>query len=426
MFDLKLKTLALAALLLLVPILLAACGDDDTDAGAGLSREEVQEIVRSEVAASPAPAQPGLSREEVEAAVQAAITGMPEPEVGLTQADVEAAVQAAIAGMPEPEAGLTRADVEAAIQAAMAAIPQAEPGLTEAMVEALIQAATADLTKTALTAEEAQKVAQYTVATVPSKSAPAEYTKFFVNNAISRYETEGLEATLAHYSQVESIDDQWYVFIVDEEGTVISHFSSLVLGENLNGPLGTDAEGYNFGPQMLAASEDGAWVTYVYNNPASDNVGEDYLGALQLKNAWVVRHDGLLFGSGWYVEADEFTKSLVFAAVNKFRSEGLEATIAYFTGPESVYSGLAATIEYYNSAETVDGEWFAFIADGSGTIVDHYDKTLVGTDLSDLLGEETSEIPAEGRWLTNESVRVWLVGYDGMTFGSGWHNDEGG
>ena len=59
MFDLKFKTVALAALLLVVPILLAACGDDDADTGAGLSREEVQEIVRSEVAASaPAPVQP--------------------------------------------------------------------------------------------------------------------------------------------------------------------------------------------------------------------------------------------------------------------------------------------------------------------------------------------------------------------------------
>ena len=50
MLDLKLKTMALTALLLLVPTLLAACGDGDTDAGAGLTREEVQEIVRSDVA----------------------------------------------------------------------------------------------------------------------------------------------------------------------------------------------------------------------------------------------------------------------------------------------------------------------------------------------------------------------------------------
>ena len=93
----------------------------------------------------------------------------------------------------------------------------------------------------------------------------------------------------------------------------------------------------------------------------------------------------LLFASGWYVNADEFTRSLVFAAVNKFRTAGLEATIAYFTGPESVYSGLTATIDYYNSAETVEGEWFALVADSSGTVIDHYDKALVGTDLKNLL-----------------------------------------
>ena len=52
MIDRKLKTVALAALLLLVPILLAACGDGNTDAAAGLTREEVQEIVRSEAATS--------------------------------------------------------------------------------------------------------------------------------------------------------------------------------------------------------------------------------------------------------------------------------------------------------------------------------------------------------------------------------------
>ena len=248
MLDLKLKTMALAALLLLAPILLAACGDDDTDAAAGLTREEVQEIVRSEAA------QPSLTRAEVEEAIQAAIAGMPQPEPSLTSADVEELIQAAIADLPKPDPGLT--------------------------------------------ADEAVRLARYALATVPPKTSPAEYTKFFVSNAISRYETEGREATLAHYSQVENIDDQWYVFIVDEDVVVISHFNAHALGENLNGPLGTDAEGYNFGPEMLAATEEGAWVSYVYNNPASGNVADDHLGAIQLKHAWVVRHDGLLFGSG--------------------------------------------------------------------------------------------------------------------------------
>ena len=385
MFDLKFKTVALAALLLVVPILLAACGDDDADTGAGLSREEVQEIVRSEVAASaPAPvqpAQPGLTSAEVEAAIQTAMTAMPQPEPGLTSAKVEELIQAAIADQPKPNPGVT--------------------------------------------ADEVRRLAQYTVATVPPKSVPAEHTKFFVNNAISRYESDGLAATLAYYNRPESIDDQWYVFIVDEDGGVISHFNAHVLGENLNGPLGTDANGYNFGPDMLSATGEGRWVSYVYGNPETRSIGTDF-GEVQLKNAWVVRHDGLLFGSGWYVNADEFTKSLVFAAVNKFRSEGLEATIAYFTGPESVYSGLAAAIEYYNNAETVEGEWFAFIADSSGTIVDHYDKAQVGADLKDLLGTDIFEATAEGNWLITDSVRVWVVSHDGMTFGSGWHQDQQG
>ena len=369
------KTFAAVVLLFLVPMLLAACGDDGADADAGLSRTEVEEIVRTEMAeAAPTPA-PGLTHDEVEEIVRSAIAGMPEPEPGLTREDVEEVVRTTVAGIPEPEPGLTR----------------------------LIE-----------------EIARGVVASIPPRSAPAEYTRFFVDNAISRYEAQGLGSILAYYNRPESADGQWYVFIVDENDLVIGHYDAHLIGEDLKGPVGTDANGYNFGPEMLSATGDGKWVSYVYRNPES-GVGSDF-GDLELKNAWVVKHDGLLFGSGWYVDADAFTKSLVAAAVNKFREAGLEATIAYFTGPESIYSGLAATIAYYNSAETVEGEWFAFIADGSGTIVDHYDKTLVGTDLEDLLGTDVFEATAEGNWVTTEDVRVWVVSYDGMTFGSGWYN----
>ena len=375
--DSKLNALTLSVLTIPVLLLSIACGGED----AGLSRAEVEEIVRAEMAEAPAP---------------------PTAEPGLTSADVEQAIQAALADMPQPESGLSQEQVERIVEAAVAAIPTPQPGLTSA---------------------EAERIARSVVASIPPTSAPVEYTKFFVDKAISRYETEGLDATLAHYNRQESIDGQWYVFIVDENDLVIGHPDPQRLGLDVKGWVGTDANGYNFGPDMLSATEDGKWVSYVYRNPESGGLGSDNTGAMQLKNAWVVKHDGLLFASGWYVNADEFTRSLVFAAVNKFRSVGLESTIAYFTGPESVYSGLAATIDYYNSAETVEGEWFAFISDSSGTIVDHYNKTLVGTDLKDLLGTDVSEAPAEGSWVTTEDVRVWVVGYDGMVFGSGWHND---
>ena len=106
------------------------------------------------------------------------------------------------------------------------------------------------------------------------------------------YESEGLDATLKYYNRADSVDGQWYVFIVDENDEVIGHHNAHLIGLDLKGSLGTDAEGYNFGLDMLAATEDGKWVSYVYNNPAT--------GELQGKHSWVVEHDGLLFGSGWY------------------------------------------------------------------------------------------------------------------------------
>ena len=303
---------------------------------------------------------------------------------------------------PSPS-GLTAADVEEAIHRAMAEMPQPEAGITAA---------------------EAERIARGVFASIPPKSAPADYTKFFVNNAISRYETLGLDATLAYYSRPESIDGQWYLFIIDENDLVVGHPDAQRLGLDLKGWVGTDANGYNFGSEMLSATEAGKWVSYVYRNPESGSLGSDHTGALQLKNAWLVSHDGLLFASGWYVMADEFTKAFVTAGVAKFREVGLEGTVEYFNSPGSDFAGLASAIAYYNSAENVEGDWFAFIADGSGTIVDHYDKALVGTDLRDLLGFDIPEAPAEGSWVTTEDVRVWVVGYNGMTFGSGWHDDD--
>ena len=391
--------LSFMAVAVLVALLLAACAGGD----AGLSRAEVEEIVRDELADAPAPAQPepGLTSADVEEAIRAAMSAMPQPESGLPQEEVERIVESAIASIPTSQPGLTSADLEEVIRAAMAEMPQPEPGITAA---------------------EAERIARSVVASIPPRSSPSEYTKFFVEKAISRYETRGLDATLAYYNRPESIDGQWYVFIIDENDTVIGHPESQRLGLDVKGWVGTDANGYNFGPEMLSAAGEGKWVSYVFRNPESGTLGSDHTGALQLKNVWVVRHDGLLFASGWYIIADEFTKSFVAAAVRVFRLVGLEGTIAYFNSPQSDFSGLTAAIEYYNSAENVEGAWFAFIADESGTIVDHYHKKMVGQDISDILGTDVFEATAGGNWVTTENLRVWVVRDGGMTFVSGWHN----
>ena len=448
--------MAVAIPFLLVPITLTTCGDRDSDTYRGPSRDEIKSIVRSELADGPAVDQPALSRAEVEQIVESAIAGSSEPAPALTRADIEQVVQAGIVSIPTPAPRLSRddikqmieetvqeaippeqltpEDVEKIIEARLADVPQA--GLDRADVEEAAEAAfqeTAEPEAT-LTYAQVQQIARMVVASIPPKSAPAEYTKFVVNNAISRYETEGLDATLAYYNRAQSVDGQWYVFIIDGSGKIIGHFDPDRLGLDLNGWVGTDANGYNFGAEMLSAPEEGKWVSYVYNNPEVSSPSTEGVDHYHLKRAWVVRHDGVLFGSGWYIDSDEHIKSLVTAAVRTFRSVGLEATVEHFASAESVSAGLAATIEYYNNVDGVKGEWFAFIADGSGKIVAHYEPAMLGRDLKELLGTDVFEPSEDGSWVTSEnanpstgqpeSIRVWVVRHEGMTFGSGWRYDE--
>ncbi len=298
------------------------------------------------------------------------------------------------------DAGLTRAEVEQIVNEAIEEKPQPEPGLTRAEVEEIVRAA---------------------IAAIPSKSAPAEYTRQLVDNAIARYEAQGLDATLAHYNSPQSVDGQWYVFIIDQNDLVIGHPDPERLGLDLKGWVGTDANGYEFGPEMLSADEGGKWVSYVYRNPESGGIGS---GDFELKNVWVEKRDGLLFASGWYIDADEFTRMLVSVAVDKYREVGLGGTMEYFASPGSALAGLEAAIDYYNAAETVDGRWFAFIGGPDGKIVGHSDLSKIGGDTQDLLGGETFQATEAGVWVESESLRVWVAGYDGHVFGSGWSRGE--
>ena len=90
-------------LVLLLPILFIACGGSDS----GLSRAEVEEIVRAEMAETPA---------------------LPQPEPGLTAADVEEAIRKVMADMPQQEADPSRSEVEQIVLETIAAIPERKPG----------------------------------------------------------------------------------------------------------------------------------------------------------------------------------------------------------------------------------------------------------------------------------------------------------
>ena len=129
----------------------------------------------------------------------------------------------------------------------------------------------------------------------PSKAEPSAYTHWFVQQALERYDTQGRQATLDFYNSPQSADGQWYIFIVDD-GIVVGHSDQDLLGEDVRGDIGVDLTGYRFGDVILGATDEGRWVDYVFRNLAT---GED-----AVKHTWVVRHDGLIFGSGWYENTD--------------------------------------------------------------------------------------------------------------------------
>ena len=125
---------------------------------------------------------------------------------------------------------------------------------------------------------------------IPTQNEEAAYTQAFVQDAIRLYNQEGRQAAIEHYNSPENVDGQWYVFIIDGDGYTIAHFNSDIRGRDP--ALRVDSTGYFFGDEMLSAPEEGKWISYVSTDPSTGNEAR--------KHTWVVRHDGLIFASGWY------------------------------------------------------------------------------------------------------------------------------
>ena len=266
---------------------------------------------------------------------------------------------------------------------------------------------------------------------VPTKADPPGYAVYLVEQAIKRYDTEGREATIAYHNSSESVDGEWYVFIIDENDILVSHPREELRGQNSNGDeigeLGVDITGYRYGDLLHSTTEEGLWVDYFFLNPVTGNH--------EFKHSWVVRHDGVIFGSGWYqivpglklgtTKADRpgYTVALVEQALQRYEAEGREATV-----------------DYYNTPESVDGEWYVFIFDESDQLIAHANPDLLGMDLKGDLGVDVTgyrfgdlmlTATEEGVWVdylflnlatgNQEYKHSWVVRHDGLLFGSGWY-----
>lgn len=263
---------------------------------------------------------------------------------------------------------------------------------------------------------------------MPTMDDPEAFTVAFVQAAVDLYKTEGSDAAIAYYNNPMSIEGQWYVFITDTNDMFVAHPAApSFVGRSIAEVPGLD--GSLVGIDIAMATEVGRWTEYLWANPENNK--------LELKRTWSIRHDGYLFGSGYYepwrpdpatvlIDAKDdpaaFTHAFVLAAVARYESEGVEATAAY-----------------YNDAMNIDGQWYVFITDADDLFVAHAPRQdFLGMDLKDVMGLDGSPLGVEiakatgtGLWIEylwpnpesgmDEMKRTWAVRHDGYLFGSGYY-----
>ena len=271
----------------------------------------------------------------------------------------------------------------------------------------------------ALTRAEAEQLIDQAVARAVD---PAAYTQVVVARAMSRYDAEGREASIAYHSSKESIDGPWYVFLLDENGFVLANPARPdIVGTTP--AVRSDITGKPYGREVVAADEDGRWVDYVFVNPTT--------GEPERKHTWVIKHDGLSFASGWYEPISReddpatYTQAFVARALSRYDAEGRDATVAY-----------------YNTSESVEGQWYVYIVDEDDLAIAHPDPNILGLDLKGPLGTDITgrvfglemlRADEDGLWVDyvflnpatdrQQVKHAWVLRYDGLLVGSGWYEE---
>ena len=125
---------------------------------------------------------------------------------------------------------------------------------------------------------------------IPTKEQPAAYAQALVNDAIRFYNENGREATVEHFSSFDQVDGQWYVSMWDENIVYIASPYTEFIGRDLSNLK--DVNGISYREHIASTTTAGKWISYVFLNPETNKP--------QPKHTWFVRHDGLVFASGFY------------------------------------------------------------------------------------------------------------------------------
>lgn len=266
----------------------------------------------------------------------------------------------------------------------------------------------------------------------PPKTERDAYTKWYVQQALDRYEESGAQATIDYYNNEAGADGQWYLFIMDaDSGHLVAH-ATIPSRIGNNSGESVDITGYAYGKDLKASDEEGHWVDYVFYNPQTDDGGT--------KHTWAIRRDDLIFVSGWYedsypssaptkAEPGSYTRAFVEDAVWFYESNGRDALIEHFNDPGST------------DPASVDEQWYVFVSDLDGLVLAH--PTVpdnVGMTFHEVLGvtpeglasaDEMVTATETGKWVDYtyinpqsgdwETKHTWILRRDDVLIGSGWY-----
>ncbi len=128
----------------------------------------------------------------------------------------------------------------------------------------------------------------------PAAENREEHAQAYVQAAIDHYQSEGLDATVAHYSSAESFDGSTSLFLIGADDNYLVHpVLPQRIGTDVKLLRARDVDGnvYNYGEQIAEVTEEGRWF---------HNLAPATQGAGSAVHVWVIRHDGLIFGSGYF------------------------------------------------------------------------------------------------------------------------------
>ena len=249
---------------------------------------------------------------------------------------------------------------------------------------------------------------------------PESDVKFAVSNAINIYNNNKDDNKWADIITPDEpiTTDALYPFVIDFESW--TRVADGVVPARVGQPETILDTSTRTPADVLAELNDrgSLWVSYIFHNPATD--------VEQLKRSYLRLHEGLVFGSGYYV-LDSRVQSATHSRIQEYERDGRDAALASInTAPEAIISTYSFAVDPATDETLAQGASRAatgVTADWDAITAAHAKQDVLST-LGKGAGawfsyEHTSPISGEP-----ELKYTWLVLHDGIIFGTGYYSSD--